>query len=143
MQASLNDSAPAVNAGEGNNAQGNKGILSVNQNNTAQAANSPSLPVLITEDFNETDLVSYLRSYLGTDYKLSTLEQLLGPLARIEPTEIEASINSALQTIDPRFINTVVDFDSDGNIVSAVHARSASQLWLGLLVTFSQNYVLC
>ena len=91
--------------------------------------------VLRKEEFNENDLISYMRSYLEANFRLSAIEQLLEPLAKADPTLVGALIEMELQGISQGdLLNNIVDFDSNGDKVSEIWTTSAHRLWLALKV---------
>ena len=91
--------------------------------------------VLPTEEFKQSDLSSYLRSYLEAGFRPSATEQLLGPLAKIDPIMIEPTIDTELQEISKgKLINKIMEFDSNGEKLSEVSTQSAQRLWSTLKV---------
>lgn len=96
--------------------------------------------VLQKEEFNENDLISYMRSYLKGNFRLSAIEQLLESLAKADPTLVGALIETELQgTSQGDLLNNIVDFDSNGDKVSEMWTTSAHRLWLALKSTNASN----
>jgi hypothetical protein len=101
----------------------------------AQTEKNATQLVLPSEEFKQSDLSSYLRSYVEAGFRPSATEQLLGPLARIDPIMIEPTIETELQGISKgKLINKIMDFDFNGDKLSEVSAKSAQRLWSALKV---------
>jgi hypothetical protein len=97
--------------------------------------------VLPSEEFKQSDLSSYLRSYLEAGLRPSATEQLLGPLAIIDPIMIETTIETELQEISKgKLINKIMGFDSNGDKLSEVSTKSAQRLWSALKVGFFSKH---
>jgi hypothetical protein len=99
-----------------------------------QGKNTTQL-LLPTEEFKQSDLISHLRSYLEASFRPSATEQLLGPLIKVDPILLKASVETELEVIPKgRAINKIVDFDFNGNKILEVSTNSAHRLWLALKV---------
>jgi hypothetical protein len=128
------DSASAAGADE---AHDNHKILAIDVDPAIRTPTekNPTQLVLPTEEFKQSDLSSYLRSYLEAGFRPSATEQLLGPLDRIDPILIELTIETELQEIsNGKLVNKIMDFDSNGDKLSEVSTKSAQRLWLALKV---------
>jgi hypothetical protein len=98
------------------------------ENNTTQL-------VLPTEEFKQSDLSSYLCSYLEAGFRPTATEQLLGPLAKIDPIMIKPTIETEFQEISKgKLINKIMEFDCNGDKLSEVSTKSAQRLWSTLKV---------
>jgi hypothetical protein len=128
------DSAPATGADDTHD---NQKILATDVDPTTRAPTekNTSQLVLPTEEFKQSNLNFYLRSYVESNSRPSATEQLLGPLARIDPIMIEPTIETELQEISKgKLINKIMDFDSNGNKLLEVSTESAQRLWSALKV---------
>jgi len=113
----------------------NNPTTDVDQPVIARTGKKVSEQVLRAEEFKQNDLISHLRSYLEENFMPSATEQLLGPLAKINPTSIEISIEKELQGIPKgNIINKVVDLDYNGDKLLEVSTQSAQRLWSALQV---------
>jgi hypothetical protein len=135
MQTSSYDSVSAAGADDATH--DNHKILATNVDQTIRppTGNNTTQLLLPTEEFKQSDLSSYLRSYLEASPRPSATEQLLGPLARVDPILIEPTIETELQGISKgKLVNKIMDFDSNGDKLSEVSTKSAQRLWSALKV---------
>jgi hypothetical protein len=135
MPTASHDSASAAGAHDASD--DNHKILATDVDPTIRprTEKNTSQLVLPTEEFKQSDLSSYLHSYLEAGFRPSATEQLLGPLARIDPIMIEPTIETELQEISKgKLINKIMDFDSNGDKLSEVSTKSVQQLWSALKV---------
>jgi hypothetical protein len=129
------DSASA--AGVHDASDDNHKILATDVDPTAKAQTEKNATQLVlpSEEFKQSDLSSYLRSYLEAGFRSSATEQLLGPLAKMDPILIDAEIETQLQEIsEGKPINKIIDFDSNGDKLSEVSTKEAQRFWSAVKV---------
>jgi hypothetical protein len=134
------DSAPATGAHDTHDSQK---ILATDVDPTIRAPTEKNTTQLVlpTEEFKQSDLSFYLRSYVESNSRPSATEQLLGPLARIDPIMIEPTIETELQEISKgKLINKIMDFDSNGDKLLEVSTESAQRLWSALKVRLPSKH---